>query len=111
MVDFGWVKEKNNDYTRSQIEFRPYCKRRMAERGIDEELVISTLFCEGCFYCEEQDKPFQGKIEKRHKLMFRISTKYCLIVIVRYDEKVLKVINVIKTSKDLEKKWRKKISL
>lgn len=110
MTDFKWVKERNNTYTRNQIEFRPYCKKRMAERGIDEELAINTLFCEECFGVEEQNKTFQGETEKRYKLMFRISTKCCLIVIVRYDEKVLKVINVIKTSKELEKKWRKKIS-
>ena len=104
MAEFGWIKEKNNKYTRNQIEFRPYCKRRMIERGIDEEIVISTLFCEECFGVEEQDKTFQGEMEKRYKLMFRISTKYCLIIVVRYDERVLKVINVIQTSKELEKK-------
>jgi len=52
---------------------------------------------------------FQGRPEKRYKLVFKISSRYSLIVVVAYYESVLKVIKVIKTSKDLEEKWRKKI--
>lgn len=54
-------------------------------------------------------KKFMGRPEKRHKLIFKISSKYSLIIIVAFYPKVLKVINVIKTSKGAEKIWRKKI--
>jgi hypothetical protein len=82
----------------------------MEERGVSEELILSTLFSGECFHAEEQNKTYHGQNEKRDKLLFKISSKYCLIIIVKYDERNLKVINVIKSTKDLEKKWQKKIS-
>ena len=110
MVDAGWAIEQNKRYGYNQVEIRPYCRRRMEERGVEEELLISTLFSEACFHAEEQERLYQGVKEKRYELIFKISSKYCLIIIVKYEEKVLKVINVIKTTKDLEKKWRQKMS-
>jgi len=82
----------------------------MEERNIPEELVISTLFSEDFLYVSEQIKTYQDQNEKRYKLVSKISSKYCLIIVINYNENILKVINVIKTTKDLEKKWLKKIS-
>ena len=101
--------KKINNYSQSQIEIRPYCRERMNERNIDESLLVSTLFSDALYYTEEQVKTFMGAPERRHKLIFRISSKYSLIVVVVFHEKILKVINVIKTSKGVEKKWRKGI--
>lgn len=103
------IIEKINTYSINNLDIRPYCKRKMEERNIDEEILTSTLFSNSLYYVEEQDKIFQGKIEKRHKLVFRISSKYSLIIIVAFYTKVLKIINTIKTSKSMEKKWRKEV--
>ena len=100
---------KIDNYLPDQIEIRPYCKNRMEERNIEDTFLITTLFSKGLYYVEEQIKTFQGKPEKRYKLIFKISSKYSLIIIVAFYPKVLKVINVIKTSKGVEKKWREKI--
>ena len=102
--------KKIHNYNKSQIEIRPYCRERMKERNIEEDLLISTLFSDSLYYIEEQLKKFMGEPEKRDKLIFKISSKYSLIIIVVFHEKILKVINVIKTSKGVEKKWRKEIS-
>lgn len=96
-------------YSSNQIEIRQYCRIRMDERNIEETLLISTLNSKKLYYVEEQMKLFNQKPEKRHKLIFKISSKYSLIIIVSFYPKTLKVINVIKTSKGVEKKWKMKI--
>jgi len=103
------VLKEIGGYSSKQIEIRPYCKRRLAERNIEETLLITTLFSKSLYYVKEQMKTFLGKPEKRYKLIFRISSKYSLIIVVVFHQKVLKVINVIKTSKGVEKQWQKEI--
>jgi hypothetical protein len=100
---------KINNYNINQIDIREYCKGRMEERNVEETLLTTTLFSESLYYAEEQIKMFKGKPEKRYKLVFKISSRYSLIIIVVFYPKVLKVINVIKTSKGAEKIWQKKI--
>ncbi len=107
---FKWIKKKNEQYLSEQIEFTDYCKEKMKQRNIEEESVLSALNSkENLFYAELQKKPFHEKIEKRYKLVYRISSKYSFIIIVAYYKKNLKVINVIRTSKDFKIKWKKKI--
>jgi len=104
------ISKKINSYSSNQIEILSYCKGRMKDRDIEETLVISTLFStDNLYFVKEQEIPFKGKIEKRHKLIYRINSKYSLIIIVVFYPKVLKLVNVIKTSKGVEKKWRKEI--
>jgi hypothetical protein len=103
------ILNKINSYSLNQIEIREYCKERMQERNVEETLLTTTLFSGNLYYVEEQLKTFMGKPEKRYKLVFKISSKYSLIIIVTFYLKILKVINVIKTSKGAEKIWRKKI--
>jgi hypothetical protein len=103
------ILKKIGIYSLQQIEIRPYCKRRMKERNIEETLLTTTLFSKNLYYFKEQMKTFMGETEKRHKLIFKISSKYSLIIIVVFYPKILKVINVIKTSKGVEKQWQKKI--
>jgi len=99
-----------SNYSSEQIEFTPYCRERMKERKIEEPVVFTTLFSKDkMYYAEEQSVLHKGILEKRHKLIFKISSSYSLIIIITFYPKVLKVVNVIKTSKGLEKKWRKKI--
>jgi len=103
------ILNKINSYSLKQIDIRQYCKRRMEERNVEETLLTTTLFSGSLYYAEEQTKMFKGKPEKRYKLIFKISSRYSLIIIVSFYPKILKVINVIKTSKGAEKTWRKKI--
>lgn len=101
--------KKINTCSLNQTEITNYCKGRMEERNIEETLLISTLFSRNLYHVKEQIKSFKREHEKRYKLVFKISAKYSLIIIVAFYPKILKVINVIKTSKGVEKKWRKKI--
>ncbi len=99
--------QKINRYSSSNIEITDYCREKMSQRNIEESLIISTLFSKNLHYAEEQLKKHKGTAEKRYKLIFPISSKYNLIIIVAFYQKVLKVVNVIKTSKKLEKLWKK----
>jgi len=82
------VINKINSYSLNQIEIREYCKMRMEERNVEETLLTTTLFSGSLYYAEEQTKMFKGKPEKRHKLVFKISSKYSLIIIVAFYPKV-----------------------
>jgi len=103
------IQDKINTYSLEKVNIREYCKMRMEERNVEETLLITTLFSGGLYYAEKQTKMFKGKPEERYKLVFKISSRYSLIIIIAFYPKVLKVINVIKTSKGAEKTWRKKI--
>ena len=109
MDEIKKIIEKINSYSTSQIDITDYCRRRMMERNIEETLLITTLFSKEIYEAKMQDKLFEGKLEKRFKLTFRISSKYSLIIIVSFYQNILKVINTIKTSKGMEKQWKKEI--
>jgi hypothetical protein len=93
-------------YYFKNIDITDYCKEKMQQRNIEESLMISTLFSKSLCGVEEQQKNYRGKAEKRYKLIFLISSKYHLVIIVIFYPKVLKVINCYKTSKRLEKLWK-----
>ena len=80
----------------------------MGERNIDENLLITTLFSDELYYAEKQRALFKGKSEIRWKLIFKISSRYSLIIIVLFGQKILKVLNVIKTSKEVER-WQRRM--
>jgi len=48
------VLTKNRSYSPEEIELRPYCIRKMSERQIDKDTVISALFSNNLFYVEIQ---------------------------------------------------------
>lgn len=105
------ILEKNKKYSREQIKFTAYCKDKMNDRGINEELVMSTILSgKELYYAKIQKIQHKGEIEIRYQIIYKISSKYSLIIIIAYHESLLNVINVIKTSKTAEKLWRKKIS-
>jgi len=101
------IIKRINFYSSKKIEITDYCREKMQQRNIEETLLISPLFSKSLYYVEEQQKNYKGMIEKRHKLIFPISSKYYLIIIVAFYQKALKVVNVIKTSKMLGKLWKK----
>jgi len=59
-----WVAEQIKRYSKEDIEITDFCRRKMTERGIDEEVLISTLFNKTCFFAEAQNKSFRGEREK-----------------------------------------------
>ncbi|MBM3246990.1 hypothetical protein FJZ17_00390 [Candidatus Pacearchaeota archaeon] len=107
-----WVQKKNKEYKPENIFLSPYCQKRILERGIEEDIIRSLLINNKDLLNVKSEKAtFEGKEEERFKLYYSLSSKYTLVIIAVYMESVLKVINVIKTSKKMEKKWQKKISL
>ena len=103
--------EANERYDKESIVFTDYCKTKLEERGIEKSLIISTILLnKDLYYAEKQEVPLKGDKEIRYKTVYKISSRYSLIIIAVYEEKILKVINVIKTSKSAEKLWRKKVS-
>jgi len=101
----------NKEYSKDDIKFTIYCLAKMQDRGIGEDLVVETLTLNNeLYYAERQEVLLYDKRETRYKLIYKVSSRYSLIIIVAYEGKILKVINVIKTSKSAEKLWRKKIS-
>ena len=109
MDEIKKIIEKINSYSSNQIDITDYCRRRMGERNIEETLLIFTLFSKELYEAKMQDRLFDGKPERRFKLTFRISSKYSLIIVVSFYQNILKVINTIKTSKGIEKQWKKQI--
>ena len=102
---------ENKKYSGENIKFTDYCEIKMQDRGIEKDSVTETLTLnDDLYYAEKQVVPSKEGEETRYKLIYKISSRYSLIIIVVYEEKILKVINVIKTSKSAEKLWRKKIS-
>ena len=101
--------EKNKIYSEN-INFTEYCKTKMEERNIDKKVVTSNILSNIPYYAEEQEANIRKEKEKRYKLIYKVSSRYSLIIIIVYEEKILKVVNVIKTSKSAEKLWRKKVS-
>ena len=105
-----YLLKMNKRYSGESIKLTEYCKTKMRERGIEEQVVIDTItLSNSLYYAEKQEIPFKEKKEIRYKEVYKISSKYSLIIIIAYEEKILKVINVIKTSKGAEKLWRKKV--
>jgi hypothetical protein len=105
-----FITSKNKEYSEKTIEFKSYCLKRMEQRNIEKKTVLKVIFEDKeLIYVEPQEKSYKGEKEQRYKLVYALSGKYKLIIIVSYCERVLNVINVIKTSKDWERLWRKKI--
>lgn len=106
------VKAILKKYEETEIIFSDYCKRRMIKRKIEESQVKGVLLKpDNLFYTEKQQVYIRKKDleELRYKLIFKISNRYNLIVIVTEEAKVLKVINAIETSRKVKKEWEKEI--
>ena len=43
----------------------------------------------------------------RYKLVFELSSKYDLVIIVKEEQKILKVVSAYKTNKKIKEKWKK----
>lgn len=107
-----FVISNNKNYSIGSIEFTPYCEEKLFLRGVSKEEVLKTIE-EGkdLYYAQIQNVVHKGINEERYKAVYKISSKYSLIIVIAYSVSVLKIVNVIKTSKTAEKLWRKKASL
>ena len=106
------AKEILKKYNQSTIMFSDYCERRMNKRNIEKPQVKEILLKhDDLFYIEKQSVYIRNRDleELRYKLIFKISNRYSLIIIITEEEKILKVLNVIKTSRKIKKEWEKKI--
>jgi len=104
------IVNKCKRYGVDNIEFTDYAKQKMDFRNVEADEIVRLLTSgKGAFYAEKQEVPFQGDIEVRYKVVYRVSSRYSMIVVVSFYNKVLKVINVIKTSKGAERLWRKEV--
>lgn len=83
---------------------------RMSQRNLEKHLILELITGDNApIFAELQEGTFKGQSEKRHKSVYKLSSKYYSIMIIVYYKSVLKVINVIKTSKNMEQQWRKKV--
>ena len=106
------IKEFWKKYDADNIVFSDYCCRRMNKRGIEAFQVKDVLLKpDSLFYVEKQLVLIRTKNTKelRYKLIFKISNKYNLIVIITEEANILKVVNVIKTSRKVKREWEKRI--
>lgn len=104
------IERKINNYSIETCEITDYCIKRMDERNISEEILLTTLFSEGnLFDIEIQDKFYRNKPDERYKLTFKLSNRYSLIIIISFGKKNLKILNAIKTSKEVRWEWKNTI--
>ena len=100
----------NKEFTKEQLNFTNYCLEKMEDRGVNQDLAISLILEREPYYIEKQKRTLENSEEVRYKLIYKVSSKYSIIIIISYGERILNVINVIKTSKKAEKLWRKNLS-
>ena len=101
------ITERNKEFSRERLNFTNYCLEKIEDRGVNQDLVISLILEKEPYYIEEQKRVLEDSEETRYKLIYRISSKYSIIIVISYSERILNVINVIKTSKKAEKLWRR----
>ncbi|MEK6915004.1 MAG: hypothetical protein AABW89_00485 [Nanoarchaeota archaeon] len=104
------VTETNQQYFKDRLNFTDYSLEKMEDRGVNQDLVIDLILTKQPYYAQKQKVILKGKEETRYKLIYKISSKYSIIIVISYAEKDLNIINVIKTSKKAEKLWRKNLS-
>lgn len=104
------ITKINKEFKKEQLSFTNYALEKMEDRGVNQDLVISLILEKEPYYVEKQKRILEKLEETRYKLIYKISSKYSIIAIMSYGERILNVINVIKTSKKAEKLWRKNLS-
>lgn len=104
------IKKKHKEYLLNQLVFTNYCKSRRNQRNISEKEVLHCIKeSKKLYFAKKQEHYYLGLLEERYKLVYKISSKYSLIIIISYYPKSLKIINTIKTSKKVFEKWEKEI--
>ena len=74
------------------------------ERNIGKEEIIKFLTSKEFYFVEKQINSWI-----RYKIVYELSHKYDLIIVVKEEQNLLKVVSAYKTNKKLKEKWKKSI--
>ena len=104
MFDINEMKEIIKKYKREDIKIsRHYLEYvNQGKRDINKEEIVNCLLKKEFYFVEKQINFWV-----RYKVVYELSHKYDLIIIVKEEQKVLKVISAYKTNKKLKEKWKK----
>lgn len=95
------IKKLLSNYNENQILFSKHCKIRMKQRGITEEEIKSILFnVQKIIFAEEELA--EGYNEKKYRLVYSLSNKYNLLIVVVLKKKKIEIITC---SKNMRKIW------
>ncbi|RLF46731.1 MAG: hypothetical protein DRN20_06850 [Thermoplasmata archaeon] len=92
------VKEIIRRYDKSQVKFTKHAEIRLTQRGFSKEFVINVLFDLDKLVFEE----FQEE-RKVYKLVYNLSRKYNLVIVVTFEKDFIKVVTLYCTSKKIQK--------
>ena len=98
------MKEILNKYNKEDVKISPHYLEyfETGERDITEEKIIEYLTSREFYFVEKQINSWI-----RYKIVYELSHKYYLIIVVKEEGKVLKVVSAYKTNKKLKEKWKK----
>jgi|WetSurMetagenome_2_1015567.scaffolds.fasta_scaffold1034938_2 hypothetical protein len=91
-------------YKKSEIEVSQHYLNYLAEgkRDIGEEEIKNFLLSHDFYFVEKQINSWT-----RYKIIYKLSVRYDLVVVVKEEQKVLKVASAYKTNKKLKEQWKK----
>jgi hypothetical protein len=91
-------------YKKEDIEISQHYIKYLDEgrRDIGKEEIINFLTEKEVYFVEKQVNSWV-----RYKVVYELSHKYDLIIVVKEEPKVLKVISAYKTNRRLKEKWKK----
>ena len=103
-VDIGEMKNLLKRYNKDSIDISSHYQKYIAEekRDIKGEQIIEFLTDKVFYFVEKQINDWV-----RYKIVYELSGKYDLVIVVKEEAKVLKVISAYKTNKKLKEKWKK----
>jgi len=91
------VAKRIRRYRKDQVEFTKHAKIRALQRGISENFVKQIIFDVKKLVHEEYQKGTNS-----YKRVYRLSRRYDLVIVLAFEERVIKVITVYKTSKRVQ---------
>lgn len=91
-------------YSKNSIEISSHYQKYINEekRDIKREQIIEFLTEKEFYFVEKQINSWI-----RYKIVYELSSKYDLVIVVKEEAKALKVISAYKTNKKLKEKWKK----
>ena len=102
------MKEILKKYNKDNIKISPHYIKylEIGKREISKEEVADFLLKKEFYFVEKQNNDWI-----RYKVVYEISNKYDMVIVVKQDieenTKILKVVSSYKTNKKLKQKWQK----
>jgi hypothetical protein len=93
-----------NRYDASTIEISNHYLNYLSDgkRDISKMEIINLLLKKSFYFVEKQINFWT-----RYKIVYELSNKYDLIIVVKEEPKILKVVSSYKTNRKLKEKWKK----